>query len=142
MQNREWERDYQALLENSIVKGEIDAQGRENEKRDAPRFRVATGAVWIRVEQSFDVIDISKTGISFFASHRFEPSQHFGITLGKAFLVEATVITCEMVEVDEGLLDVRYRVSCRFNDEYTGMRFLVMLKEMDNLEIGFSSRPA
>ncbi|MEE8394853.1 MAG: hypothetical protein V3S29_02280 [bacterium] len=137
MRNREWEKDYQAILEDSLTNGELVTQGAA-EKRAFPRFNLKSGSIWVKVDQSFDVIDVSVSGISFFSTYPFKADQTLGITLGKAFLIEAKVVETHLVEKDAIFLETAYRVACRFTDDKTGVRFLVMLKEMDNLEIGIS----
>ena len=137
--NREWEKEYESLLNESRKKGEVDSRAEASEKRLAPRFRLASGSIWIKLDLSFDVIDVSVSGISFYSSQPFEKNQVFAITLSKAFRIEAEILDCDLVETDPHMMEAQYLVRCRFVDEASAMRFLVMLKEMNDPTFEFST---
>ncbi len=139
MLNREWEKDYQSLLDKSRSEGEVKVLEEGAEKRESPRFKLKSGTVWIQLNLSFDVVDISVSGISFYSTQRFEKEQVIAITLGKAFRIETEVVDCGMVESDVNFLEIAYLVRCRFKDETSAMRFLVMRKEVNDPEFDFSS---
>ncbi len=138
MLNREWEKEYQYLLDKSRSEGDVEVLGEGAEKRAFPRFKLKSGTVWIQLNLSFDVVDISVSGISLYSLRPFEKEQIIAITLGKAFRIEAEVVNCEMVELEEKFLEIAYLVRCRFKDETSALRFLVMLKEVNDPEFDFS----
>ena len=138
MQNGEWEKKYQSLLDKSRRDGEIEVLEGGAEKRAFPRFKLKSGTVWIQINLSFDVIDISVSGISFYSTRPFAKEQVLAITLGKAFRIESVVVGCDMVELEEKFLEIAYLVRCRFKDETSALRFMVMLKEVDDPEFDFS----
>ncbi len=139
MDKQGWEKEYKELLKTGKERGEVRVKTTPDDKRINPRFKLKTGAIWIRMEQSFDVVDVSRSGISFFSNYPFEAGQTLAVTLGKAFMIEAKVKSCAVVETDETFLEKKYRVSCNFDDSYSGVQFLVMLKESENLDIEFPS---
>ena len=47
----------------------------------------------------------------------------------EAFEAHATVVGCEMVEIDSGFLEFRYRVRCQFTSPEHGMIILLLLFE-------------
>jgi hypothetical protein len=138
MLNREWEREYEEILKEGKKTGELEILPEKKEQRSFPRFRIKSGAVWIRMDLSFDVVDVSVSGISIYSSHPFASKQVFAVTLGKVFRIEAEVIDCSLVESDRQFLETRYLVRCSFLDSHSAMRFLVMLKELNDPELDFS----
>lgn len=136
MEGWQWKQDYEAILREGLARGEMDRH--PHERRRQPRFRLKSQDVFIKVEPRFRVVDVSVSGMSVYSDFPFQEGQTVNITLGKAFSVEAEVVGCPIVEADPDWLETKYRVQCRFRDEAVGMQFLVMLKQMDDLEI----RPA
>ena len=61
---REWNEEYEALVKESISRGEITLIGDNEEKRVSPRFRIKSGAIWVRMDTCFDVLDASISGIA------------------------------------------------------------------------------
>lgn len=132
---RRWDKDYEELLQESMDSGDIAAAPGGAEKRSSPRFRIQSGAIWVRMDTCFDVLDASISGISFQADREFKVGAVLAITLGKAFKIEAEVIDCRIVETNPQMMEVGYVTRCRFTDEHSAVRFLVMLKAIDNQEI-------
>ena len=135
---REWDDDYAQLLQESLDSGKIDTVSGGAEKRDSPRFQIQSGAIWVRLDSCFDVLDASISGISFRSDRSFEAGEVLAINLAKAFKIEAEVIDCRMMETNPNLLETAYITRCRFTDEHSAVRFLVMLKAVDNHEIELS----
>ena len=132
---REWNKEYEELVKDSLDRGEITLVGDGEEKRASPRFRIKNGAIWVRMDSCFDVLDASTTGICFQSDRSFKESDVIVVTLAKAFKIEAKVMSCEMVETDSAMLETKYITRCRFIDEHSAVRFLVMLKAVDDHEI-------
>lgn len=135
MDNREWEDEYEHVLEESTERGEIKMGSGEWEHRKDPRLGLKHAQVWIKVDLPFEVIDISISGISFYSTTKFIKDQTFAITLGKAFVIEALVVDCQLVETDKNMMEAHYRTACSFENPETGRQFLVMLKEADDTDI-------
>lgn len=131
----QWQQDYEALLREARARGDLERFGNGCDQRGQPRFRLRSQQVFIKVEPRFDVMDVSVSGMAVLSDFPFRVGQTVTITLGKAFSVEATVMDCPLVLLNEDLLETKYQVRCRFADEAVGMQFLVMMKEMDDLEL-------
>lgn len=131
----QWKEDYEALLQEGQVRGDVELRPEPEERRAQPRFRLKSQHVFIKVEPRFPVVDVSVTGISVYSDMPFAAGQTVSITLGKAFSLEAAVVDCTLVLADEDLLETKYRVRCQFADETVGMQCLVMMKQMDDLEL-------
>lgn len=131
----QWKDDYEALLEEERARSEPEPLPAAQERRSEPRFRIKSQVVWIKVEPRFPVVDVSVNGLSVYSEFPFKVGQTVSVTLGKAFSLEATVMDCPLVVADEDFLETRYRVTLAFADETVGMQFLVMLKQMDDLEL-------
>jgi hypothetical protein len=131
----QWKQDYEALLREGVANGQVERLAPGRERRVGPRFRLKSQHVHIRVEPRFEVVDVSVSGISVYSDFPFQVGRTVTITLGKAFSVEATVVDCPLVLADEDFLESKYLVRSRFADEMVGMQFLVMMKQMDDLEM-------
>ena len=132
---RDWELEYKDLLQRALSKGEVEPLKEQHEHRSNPRFPLEMGSVWIRAEMPFDIVDISSDGMAFLSDRLFSIGQQLALTLGKAFLVEARVVNCTMVETDDDFMEAKYRVSCEFNDPHNGRQALLVLKEMEEAQM-------
>lgn len=135
MDGWQWKDDYEQLLRDGMSRGEVELLPNGDERRTQPRFRLKSQQVFIKVEPPFKVVDVSIAGISVHSDFPFKLGRMVTITLGKAMSVEATVVECGLVLADEDLLETKYLVRCQFEDEAVGMQFLVMMKQMDDLEV-------
>jgi len=143
MTKGEWKSDYDRIVNDSGKAGELAERDDGEDRRRHPRFRLKTGFVWVKVTPRFNVVDVSVSGLSLHSDFLFKEGDVVNITLGKAFAVEAEVVHCEMVATDPDFMEAKYLVRCQFEDEDTGIQFLVMIKEMDNLDLemrGFVDR--
>lgn len=132
----QWQQDYDELLQEAKTRGHLKRVATGDERRRQPRFQLRSQQVFIKVEPRFDVVDVSVSGMALLSDFPFQVGQSLNITLGKAFSVEASVVECPLELLDEDLLETKYHVHCRFADESVGMQFLVMMKQMDDLEVG------
>ena len=133
--DREWNQEYEQLLKAGLDSGEIEIISPREEQRQSPRFRIKAGSIWVKMDSCFEVVDASVSGISFQSDREFSTGQVLAITLAKAFKIETEVIDCKMVETDPAMLETRYLTRCRFVDEHSSVRFLVMLKAIDDKEL-------
>ncbi|MDH4249493.1 MAG: PilZ domain-containing protein, partial [Deltaproteobacteria bacterium] len=85
------------------------------------------------MDSPFTVADISLSGISLMSAKPFLPGSVLQLQLGKAFQVDASVVGCDMEETDSDLMEMQYRIRCRFTDLVDTKQILVMIKEMDLL---------
>ena len=135
----EWDKEYEELVKESLSRGDISLVEGDREKRASPRFRIKSGAIWVKMDTSFDVLDASISGISFETDRHFNDKDVIAIAIAKAFKIEVEVISCEMVESDPGITPTKYVTRCHFIDEHSAVRFLVMLKAVDDNQIELST---
>ena len=128
-----WDSEYSNLLDSARKAGEFKELNPDAERRVHPRFPLRMESVWMKMDSPFTVADISLSGISLLADKPFLPGSTLQLLLGKAFQVEAVVVGCEMEESDPDLLDMQYRVRCRYTDLMDTKQILVMIKEMDQM---------
>lgn len=142
--DQKWKQAYDEIVRQEEEKesGSDSQPSPGSERRAKPRFRLNSGYVWIKVQPRFSVLDVSASGIALFSDFPFEVDQFISITLGKALKVDAEVVECELMVSDEAMLETKYLVRCRFENEEVGTQFLVMIKETDNLNMEMSGKVA
>lgn len=131
--DKKLEQSYQLLIEESISSGVVKIGNNGDDKRKAPRFKVKDGAISIRVEPSFEILDLSATGMAFLSEISFTPGTTITLFLEETTEVQALVIGCVMKETDPDLLETRYRVQCRFDNEEQGRKVLLMMSDVNKL---------
>ena len=125
----QWSEEYDRLLERAITEGKVKLLQDKEERRDNPRFKLS--AELFRSAESIqrDIIDMSKTGYAFHSERKYEIAEEVPLSMREAFEAHATVVGCEMVEIDSGFLEFRYRVRCQFTSPEHGMIILLLLFE-------------
>ena len=73
--------------------------------------------------------------MAFLSDISFTPGTTITLFPEETMGVQALVIGCVMKETDPDLLETRYRVQCRFDNEEHGRRVLLMMSEVNKLEI-------
>lgn len=131
--DKKLERNYQMLIEESLASGTVAIRNNGDEMRAAPRFQVKGGSLSVRVEPSFEILDLSSTGMAFLSEISFKPGSMITLYLEGTTGVQAEVVGCVMVETDEDLLETHYRVQCRFENEEHGRLVLLMMSDVDKL---------
>ena len=135
MDSRVWRQDYEAIVRESAARNGPSLRPPAGERRRQPRFRLKSQQVSIKVEPRFQVVDISIAGIALHSDTPFAVGALLTMTWSKAFLMEATVVDCQLVLADPHFLETKYLVRMRFADEGVGMQSLVMMKQIDDLEL-------
>ncbi len=125
--------NYQLLIEESISSGVVKIGKNGDEMRKDPRFRVRDGAISVRIEPTFEILDLSATGMAFLSDISFKPGTSITLFLEETMGMQANVIGCVMLETDSDMLETRYRVQCRFDNEEHGRRVLLMMSEVNKL---------
>jgi len=131
---KNYKKAYEKLLteQHHTTAGKV---GKEKERRNNPRFRVDSTDLSISVTLAVSTINVSVDGLSFYSLHAFQIGQTFTIQVGQVFSLQAEVVACEVEEIDEELLEMQYRVHCRYQELEGGMELLVLLKEMGQNEL-------
>lgn len=132
MAERNWDLEYEHFLQTALEKGEIE-EADYSYKRSAPRFQLKAGAVEVTLKQRFTGIDASIGGISFFSNFPIQPGISIELGTNNMESVEAEVTLCSLVEPNSDNSKMNYRVHCKLANMGYGKRFLIMIKEADNL---------
>ena len=133
--DKKLEQKYQILIEESISSGMLKIGKNGDEMRKEPRFQVRDGAISVRVEPTFEILDLSATGMAFLSDIAFTPGTIITLYLEETTGVQAFVIGCVMKETDPDFLETRYRVQCRFDNEEHGCRVLLMMSDVNKLGV-------
>jgi PilZ domain len=127
------DQEYRLLVEEGFAKGEIAIRTDGPDLRTEPRFRVHNGRIAVRVEPQFRLVDISAAGVAFLSDLGFRKGAVLHVILKEALAFQARVVDCQVVETDAAMLELRYRVQCRFDDLTNGKQFLVLMKDMERI---------
>ena len=124
-----WSEEYDQLLERAIAEGKVQLLPDKEERREHPRFKLTED--WVRSTESSqrDIIDLSKAGYAFYSERKFEIGEEVPLNLREAFVAQAKVVGCEMVESDSSFLEFKYAVHCQFTSQEHGMIILLLLFE-------------
>ena len=125
----QWSEEYDRLLERAIEEGKVQLLQDKEERRDNPRFKLSVELFHSAESIQRDIIDMSKTGYAFHSERKYEIAEEVPLSMREAFEAHATVVGCEMVEIDSGFLEFRYRVRCQFTSPEHGMIILLLLFE-------------
>ena len=125
----QWSDEYDRLLERALAEGKVELLQDKEERRDNPRFKLSEELFRSAESIQRDIIDMSKTGYAFHSERKYEIGEEVPLSMREAFEAHATVVGCEMVEVDSGFLEFKYRVRCQFTSPEHGMIILLLLFE-------------
>jgi PilZ domain len=130
------EREYELLIEEGLANGEITVRKDGPDLRAEPRFRLRGSRVAVRVEPQLKVVDLSAAGIAFLSEQPFNPGDVLHVIIKDTLAIQARVVGCQLVETDPALLELHYRVHCRFNDVSNGKQLLLLMKEIARIGRG------
>ncbi len=125
----QWSEEYDRLLERALAEGKVELLEDTVERRDDPRFKLSENLFSSAESIQRDIIDMSKTGYAFYSERNYEIGEDVPLSMREAFEAHAKVVGCEMVEVDSGFLEYKYRVRCQFTSPEHGMIILLLLFE-------------
>lgn len=126
---------YKDLVEQGLSSEAIEIRDNGNELRRDPRFEVEDGSLAVRVEPNFDIVDLSVSGMAFLSDIPFTPGSNITMYPENTMGIDAMIVGCFMVETDSGLMETRYRVQCRFENEEQGKQVLLMMGDSEKLKI-------
>ena len=125
------QREYEALLARAREIGRAAGIEPDHDRRTHPRFRVQTDDLWINSVPSFQVLDISITGIAIAASYPLRPGDQIDVVLGGDVKAKATVVGCRLVDSATQYYDAEFRINCSFAQPESGMQLLVQAKRRE-----------
>ena len=126
------EQQYTRVLAESRTRGEVMDNPEGAERRRHPRIRVNSGDLPVEIDPWVFAIDVSLSGMAFYADEPVEPGRSVTIALGDHYAVEASVVDCHPEQSDSSDLPSRHRMHCRFAEEERGKQLLVMIKDLEN----------
>ena len=127
---------YQHLLEDCRSRGELLDEPAGEERRRHPRLRVHANRLNQPLSPWRLAVDISATGMAFYADEPCDAGSPVRIALGNVLATDADVLACTEVPLQVLHERARYRVCCQFADEEQGLRMLVAIKQMEGLRAG------
>jgi PilZ domain len=122
------QREYADLIARAHKAGEEVGIKVSGERRTSPRFQVETGDLWINSVPSFQVLDVSISGIAIASSYPLRPGDMIDVVLGGNVKAQATVMGCRLVDSATQYTDAEFRINCRFAEPERGMELLVNAK--------------
>jgi hypothetical protein len=84
------------------------------DKRRHPRLTPAGAQALIGHNPDLHLIDVTDDWVEFYASTYYTPGLPVQVQVDSAPPSQGEVVTCLLEETDSNLLEVRYRVRCRF----------------------------
>ena len=130
-----WMATYDQFLEQSIQDNQLKILPDDAERRANPRFQLCHNIIWATGEFNFSIVDISVSGLAFDSSHWHDPGRKIALKFGDLVSVQTSVLNCMEMESTPLFYMKRFRVQCRFEDELQGMKFLVIAKDMREIQI-------
>lgn len=122
---------YHRILAESRRKGDLKEEGGAGERRRHPRVRVNPADLPADLDPWVFAIDISISGMAFFADEPVPVGESVTLALSERLSVEAEVVACHTEPPEQPGGPTRYRLHCRFADEEQGKRLLVAIKELE-----------
>ncbi|HEX7928805.1 MAG TPA: PilZ domain-containing protein, partial [bacterium] len=106
------------------------ASGRE--RRAEPRYPFRDQAqIFAHLgPKAFHIINISIGGVAFFSDVAFEPGTKLLLSALGMIALDVEILSCEMEEVDGGMMEYRYRVRAKFGPRVNGYQVYVLAREM------------
>lgn len=132
MSDEELDRQYQKTLRAARERGEVLGEYDGEERRRNPRIKVVPGHLPVEIDPWVFAIDVSLSGMAFYADQPVKPGKTVDIDLVDLEPVKARVVDCKMEKSNSPYLPSRYRLHCEFEDEEKGKALLVRIKELDS----------
>lgn len=140
-----WKAEYEQLVQflqqtdlNVPGKGPEETDGMSQERRGEPRYAFKEGAqVFAHLgPKAFQIINISIGGVAFYSDIYFEGGTKLLLSALGMIALDVEILSCEMEEVHEGLMEYRYRVRAKFGPRVNGYQVYVLAREMYLQETG------
>lgn len=137
MADRKPERAYDQQIEQSRLRGELEASRGGGERRRDVRVQPDASHVLVEDDPWVYLINVSKAGIAFFTDAAREPGTVLRVRMDDGPDAEAKVVQCEADVADPAAIAGQFRISAEFIDPAAGLQFFLALRELDvaNLDI-------
>lgn len=134
----DWKAEYEALVQFLRAQGAGPGQGNRDshamaqDRRAEPRYAFKEGAqVFAHLgPKAFQIVNISIGGVAFYSDIYFESGTKLLLSALGMIALDVEVLSCEMEEVDESMMEYRYRVRAKFGPRVNGYQVYVLAREM------------
>jgi len=133
----DWKAEYESLVQLLRTSGAPPQDpGKSNlmsqDRRAEPRYSFKDGAqVFAHLgPKAFQIINISIGGVAFYSDIYFENGTKLLLSALGMIALDVEILSCEMEEVHEGLMEYRYRVRAKFGPRVNGYQVYVLAREM------------
>lgn len=135
MQYEFWKGSYDRYVDQSR-QGQQEAElPVDAEQRKHPRFNVCNSIIWKSGDFEFSIADLSVSGIAVDTNKLLDPGKQMVIKLGDLVSLNANVVRAFEMDPTPDFYTERYRLCCEFEDELEAMKFLVLVKDMKQIQI-------
>ena len=148
-----WKREYLEIKE--LISQEMEAlsgqqqshDGRSSvtfhERRSDPRyFFMADSKIYAHMgPRAFPILNISIGGLAFYSDIEFEPGTKLLMSALGMIALDVEVLSCDMEETDEKLMEYQYRVRARFSSHVNGYQVYVLAREMHLQNLKLKGEP-
>ena len=134
----DWKAEYEALVQFLHAHGAAPGQStresdvKAQDRRTEPRYAFKEGAqVFAHLgPKAFQIINIAIGGVAFYSDIYFESGTKLLLSALGMIALDVEVLSCEMEEVDESMMEYRYRVRAKFGPRVNGYQVYVLAREM------------
>ena len=126
------------------VQGSQQGGRMTEDRRTEPRYAFNEGAqVFAHLgPKAFQIINIAIGGVAFHSDIYFEPGTKLLLSALGMIALDVEILSCEMEEVDEGLMEYRYQVRAKFGPRVNGYQVYVLAREMYLQQTGEGDAPS
>jgi hypothetical protein len=129
MAQRNWDEEYERILNEATSEGRVHVLPQGSEKRRHPRFKLQSAKILVTEQVPHEIVDLSISGLAFYSPQPLPVGQLIMVSLHEILAIQAEVLGCDTMTGPEA--PAACRVRCRFTDENYGLRFLVLAIELE-----------
>lgn len=129
MADEKTDREYDELLKQSELRGEVEQALGGGERRQHPRVRAEAADIEVEGDPWVFLINVSSAGMAFYSENDFGVGKELKITLEDGSMAKANVISSTMEDEGAEWVMGQYRVSCSFPDEAQGKALVLKIKQ-------------
>lgn len=125
MNEQEFWKEYQKILEEHRAGLTAKEKAEEGERRDHPRMKVPPKSLWSEDLPEAVVENISATGVALRATQPRQVGELLHVALGSAMSADVQVVACRMVHAPDMYIDGEFIIQCRYLEDLKGMEMVV-----------------
>lgn len=135
MADKELERQYEQLVEQSKLRGEAEPDRAALERRHEVRIQPDAASVIVGDDPWVYPINVSRAGVAFHSDVAHSPGTELTVRLEGGPGIEAVVVACVPETGEPAAVAGAFRISCAFKDPEAGLRFFLALKSLEAAEL-------